>query len=205
MMFKWAADLGKTSREIALTYNVTDSYVRNRMTVLDVAPRIRRSVPRGTLSTSMWEIVATVKDAACQEELVSAIVRKRLTVIEAQRRAIWLNTGRVVPRRAVEQEEEAASIEAQIEEGHSRVQKILSRESEGQTLVEVTRPLEPQPYTPEYFDEVSFTVSGECPDCHHKIRLVDPDIVFDRIANSYRYDQMLQLERQRVAMFLKAK
>jgi hypothetical protein len=205
MMFKWAADQGKTYREIASTYLVKESQVKNRITVLNVAPRIRRIVTRVTMTPSMWETVAKVKDPVCQEELVSAIDRKRLTITEAERRVIWLNTGRVVPRRAVEQEEEAASIEAKIEEGHSRVKKILSRESEGQTLVEVTRPLEPQPYTPEYFDEVSFTVSGECPDCHHKIRLVDPDIVFNRIANSYRYDQMLQLERQRVAMLLKAK
>jgi len=127
-LFSWEKEHGKKSlREIAEEYNVTEVYVRSRLLILNVAPRIRRLVPHGT-SASYLEVIGQVKDPRNQEELVGAIEKYKLTVHEAQNRANWLNEGRIVPRSPEEaSDDEASKVEKDLARGLELVRDIPSQ------------------------------------------------------------------------------
>jgi len=107
-LFQWESQHEKTYREIASQYVVTEPFVKNRMTLLKIPPRIRRMVPHGTFSASMWEVVAQGVDPGIMESLVTDIHSgKARTVYEAQNRVKWYNESRIPTVKQKEREADA--------------------------------------------------------------------------------------------------
>jgi ParB-like chromosome segregation protein Spo0J len=107
-LFQWESQHGRTYREIASQYVVTEPFVKNRMTLLKISPRIRRMVPHGTFSASMWEVVAQGVDADIMESMVNDIHSgKAKTVYEAQNRVKWYNESRIPTVKQKEREADA--------------------------------------------------------------------------------------------------
>lgn len=112
-LFEWESQRGRTYREIASHYIVTEQFVKNRMTLLQIPPRIRQIVPHGTISASMWEVVARGVDADVMVSLVKDIhprngtTPKIRTVYEAENRVKWYNESRIPTVKQKEREADA--------------------------------------------------------------------------------------------------
>jgi len=148
-LFKWEMDNGRSSPEIAELYvGLTDWYVRTRLSLLKVPKEYRskeieikdsrgirhRIVPHGTLSPSMWEVVAQGKNEPIMKAMVVDILRGTVlgekqapkTVQQAQNRVNWYNDGVIHPGRDTDPDAEAKATEK-----YERTKK-LQREREEQ-------------------------------------------------------------------------
>jgi len=128
-LFEWESKQGKTYREIADSYALTESYVKNRITLVGIPPRIRRIVPCGTFSGSMWEVVARSRTEAIMKVLVKDIREDKFvrTVYEAERRVTWYNEGRLT---VASHEEEADRKDAEETENKFQRSKELMDETQ---------------------------------------------------------------------------
>ena len=127
-LFRWETKNGKTSQEIADEYGVPATYVRSKLTLLNI-PRsliyrpievkdrqtVQKIVPHGTVSPSMWEVVAQGKNEPIMKAMVVDILRGTVlgekqapkTVQQAQNRVNWYNDGVIHPGRDTDHDAEA--------------------------------------------------------------------------------------------------
>lgn len=192
-LFEWESQRGRTYREIASHYIVTEQFVKNRMTLLQIPPRIRRIVPHGTISASMWEVVARGVDVDVMESLVKDIHPRNgttprvRTVYEAENRVKWYNESRIPTVKQKEREADAKEEDEanrklnrslELIDAMNEAKKVLGTSPEAETSPSVDSPgfVYGEPVDSIQIHELSRPegrlLTVPCPSCKSQIVLI---------------------------------
>jgi len=204
----------KTYKQIAKAFNVSEAYVKNRVSLLNIAESVRRKaekVPYGTILPSFLETIARVKTPEGQDSLFQEIIERKLTLEQAEHQASNLNRihamfdrralGHVPDRNESALREKAKVAEMQAKQGLQVADQVLSGrigepETEGQATVVFSKPIQ---FDAALIEPLELVARGVCPRCLETVEVPNPEL-FGVVKNPSHWKDRLRAELIRVEL-----
>ena len=204
----------KTYRQVAKAFNVSETYVVNRVSLLNITGSVRsktEKLPHGRILPSFLEAIARVKTPEGQESLFQEILARNLTLDEAERQASNLNRihamfdrralGHVPDRNESALREKAEVAEMQAKQGLQVADQVLSGrigepETEGQATVVFSKPIQ---FDAALIEPLELVARGVCPRCLETVEVPNPEL-FGVVKNPSHWKDRLRAELIRVEL-----